>query len=143
MNKKNTEYLYKTYPKLFIQHKLPPKKTCMCWDICCGDGWFNILDETCKKLELLKKQNKKAKIKLEFFQIKEKFGELRIYYNLDISNNDYKINVTFAIDKIIEEAIQKSPSICELCGSLATKTTKPYIRHLCKKCYEKQRKESK
>ncbi|MGI0060710.1 MAG: hypothetical protein ACREBJ_13180, partial [Nitrosotalea sp.] len=44
----------------------------------CGDGWYNILNQVGIKIIKLKKKYPNMEFKAE--QIKEKYGELRIYY---------------------------------------------------------------
>ena len=44
MKQELQQKLYDTYPKLFIQKDLPPQQTAMCWGICCGDGWYDLID---------------------------------------------------------------------------------------------------
>lgn len=43
--------LFKKYPKIFAQRKLPMAQTAMCWGICTGDGWYNIIDQLCRKIQ--------------------------------------------------------------------------------------------
>lgn len=98
------EELFKTYPKLFAQVNLPANQTCMCWGCEHDEGWFDLLKETCEKLK---------DYPVEFEQIKEKLGGLRIYYRIteDISEEVYK-----TIDNITTESEDKSFKICEVCG---------------------------
>ena len=67
--------------------------------------------------------------KLIVFQIKEKFGGLRVYVNFHIKE----------LDELIDKAEQKSFSVCEKCGSEENVTTKPnrpygWILTLCDNC---------
>jgi len=130
------ERLFKKYPKLFRQVNLPPSQTCMCWGIECGKGWFPIIEALCEWLDWNIKHNDYPQV--EFIQIKEKFGGLRIYYTIvgkelsekefnrrkKIKNKykDYKTykeyyNIHFyKIDGAIEFAGRISYKICENCG---------------------------
>ena len=67
----------------------------------CDKGWHDLIDRT---LELIDSVSKPDNFTIT--QIKEKFGELRIYY--------YPANDM--IDNIIEFAINESLTICEMCG---------------------------
>jgi hypothetical protein len=43
--------LYEKYPALFYEKDLDMTLTAMCWGICCGDGWYNILDTLCSLIK--------------------------------------------------------------------------------------------
>lgn len=86
----------------------------------CADGWYNLLDKTFKLFTEVESDD------LIIFQIKEKFGGLRIYTGP--ANQD--------IFRIIDDAEDESFKICEYCGS-----TENVILHgdhwyktLCKNC---------
>jgi hypothetical protein len=127
MNKINTDYLYKKYPKIFKQHNLPMTETCMCWGFDCNDGWFWLIDNLCKTIQSYIDDNKHLNIsQVEATQVKEKFGGLRFYY--------------IGGDKLIEGMVwlaeSLSYSMCEKCGSLEGKSEKEngWITTLCDKC---------
>lgn len=62
MNKELEEKLYKDFPLLYSEHKLPMSHTCMCWGFSHGDGWYNLIYELSSKLEqMIKKEMKKVK----------------------------------------------------------------------------------
>ena len=65
------------YPKIFVQHSLPMTQTAMCWGCDCGDGWLNLIDDLCEKLQ--SQTDKHGAPQLEALQVKEKFGGLRFY----------------------------------------------------------------
>ena len=44
MNPRYEKYLVKTYVPLYQDRNKPMNETCMCWEFCCGDGWFNIIN---------------------------------------------------------------------------------------------------
>lgn len=70
-----------------------------------GNGWALILQGFFKSVEeLVALGVKQPKIEC----IKEKFGGLRIYTNMDGKND--------ALDKIIQMAEDESRKICEFCG---------------------------
>jgi len=68
-----------------------------------GRGWYPLIYELLNKLQAIEDRDK---IGLEITQIKEKFGGLRVYTNID----------TDEIWNLIEEAEAKSFTICEFCG---------------------------
>ncbi len=126
MNDKNTKYLYVKYPEIFRQHTLPMQETCMCWDFCCGDGWFELIDALCNHITSMCKNND-WKIP-EALQVKEKYGGLRFY----IDGVDYRASET--VMGGIEFAEALSYRICESCGRKGEPNNKGLIRTLCSKC---------
>jgi hypothetical protein len=97
--------LCERYPALFAQRHLPMAQTAMCWGFSCGDGWFNLIDELCAKLQAGVASG--AFPQPEAVQVKEKFGELRFYLSGETDE---------AID-LVEEATQRSMTICEVRGA--------------------------
>jgi len=89
--------LTKKYPNLYAYNK----------SITCGPGWYALIDELSSKLE-------KMIIELDLpkydrpvaTQIKEKYGTLRFYLSTE----------TDEMSDAIEEADEKSETICEVCG---------------------------
>ena len=80
-------------------------------------------------------------------QVKEKFGGLRFYYDLEIQDNG-EDSVTppeqalYFRDVVVQEAESDSYKTCEDCGSQEQVTTKPYtgkywIVTLCEGCRKK------
>ena len=72
----------------------------------CGDGWYNLLDDLCYKLQSYVDDFDKIEQPVAG-QVKEKFGGLRFY--LDCGGDDY-------VYSLIDDAENKSSSICEDCG---------------------------
>ena len=122
--------LYKKYPQLFVQKDWDKTKTRMCWGISCDDGWYDLINKTCQDLNQYIKLNKNNSIQLpQFYQIKQKFGRLRIY--IDNANNE--------IRSMMRNIENFSSIVCEKCGS--TKSVEQHgsiwIKSLCKKCINK------
>lgn len=115
MNKELQDKLYAKYPALFAQKDLSPQQTLMCWGIDTGDGWYNIMDALCSSITYYLKYKKKpeadenadSEFSVEFVQVKEKFGALRIYTNFGDE----------AIDSMISLAARLSQLTCDTCGS--------------------------
>lgn len=123
MNKLLQEKLYRKYPALFIQKDLPMTQTCMCWGCDCGDGWYDILEELCEKV--------KDVPDLQFAQVKEKFGGLRVYPEPgNVAASDMK-----RVYADIVEATKESYATCEYCGDPGELDTKrAWHRTLCPTC---------
>lgn len=106
MTQDKSDFLLKTYPQLFQSEEVrnDPMQSCMAWGFECGDGWFDILSDMCKKIAELNPPS------FEFQQIKEKFGTLRVYWGAGAGEH------WDTIDKIVREAEDKSEVTCETCG---------------------------
>ena len=142
MEIENQNKLFEKYPKIFKQKDLSPQETAMCWGICCGDGWFDIIDSLCfnikshiesenRKLDF-EYQNKSKSIiptKINYLdcqavQVKSKFGSLRFYVN---GSDKY-------IDGLISMAESMSCKVCEQCGKPGSQNSKGWVYTLCKEC---------
>lgn len=85
----------------------------------CNDGWYNLLDELCTRIEKL------ADDDFRVYQIKEKFGGLRFYVG----------STTKEILDLIDEYEEKSYTICENCGESGKLITHfGWYVTLCEKC---------
>jgi hypothetical protein len=82
MDKKLQQKLFKKYPKLFRQKDLDMSQTCLCWGICTGNGWYYLLDKICGWLQFNSDHNGHLFPQVEFSQVKEKFGTLRLYHGV-------------------------------------------------------------
>lgn len=150
MQERLQKYLYKKHPELFKNESKSMKETCMCWGCSCGDGWFFLLDNLCSaitrhidhrnnlieyydenKLTRPDWANEKVE-QVVFDQVKEKFGSLRIYY----TGGDDKVQ------SMVDFAERLSQFICEDCGKFdysIGRTTRGWIRSLCKECVDKDK----
>lgn len=119
--------LYEKYPDIFCQKDLPASETCMCWGFECGDGWYNLIDSACALISHQIKYNKCPPV--EYTQVKEKFGGLRIYYT---GGNDF-------VDGVISTVGYLSQQTCETCGNPGKQTNEGWIRTLCEPCNEQRK----
>lgn len=55
--------LVEKYPQIFKNRYASMQETAMCWGICTGDGWYNIIDTLCA---LLTSEYHQAKSRYEF-----------------------------------------------------------------------------
>lgn len=95
--------LKEKYPELFPAD-VNSKTSISLFGIECGDGWHNLLDALCADIiKLAKEENVRFPV---VRQIKEKFGTLRFYMDLE----------TDAMYERICEAELESSKTCERCG---------------------------
>ena len=94
------EKIFKEFDLMFSERHLSMMKTTMCWGLDVGDGWFDLIYNVCKKIHSL------ASAEFRFTQVKEKFGRLEMY----------TYNASDEITDIIDEAREKSLTVCEECG---------------------------
>lgn len=104
MNDKLENLLYERYPLIFAERTLPVTQTCMSWGICCGDGWFNLIDQLCERLQSW--TNLKRSEQVVAVQVKEKWGGLRFYLRGGSAEQRGMISMAEAM----------STRICEQCG---------------------------
>ena len=45
------EKLCTKYPLIFADRDGNMQETCMCWGLCIGDGWYNIIDKLCSNIQ--------------------------------------------------------------------------------------------
>lgn len=125
------ERIYKEFPNMFAGRKLPLTQSLMCFGLEIGDGWFDLIRKTCKKIKPLTVKDEDFR----FNQIKEKFGELRMYTETYIEE----------VEDIIDEATEKSLKICETCGKPGKlrETKSHWFLTACDKCYKEYKEEHK
>ncbi len=86
-------------------------------EIECSKGWYFLLEEINLKIKQIE-QEYDIKDKIKASQVKQKFGELRIYYRLkDVDEFQKADEIQIKISKIVHEAEIASRTICENCGS--------------------------
>ena len=136
MKEQNTKRLLKRYPKIFKEYYKPMTETCMCWGFECGDGWYPLINSLCDSLQFDTDNNGFPQVVAS--QVKEKYGTLRFYYNIESSEDEYYENKCGSQEGKIRFAELLSGYICETCGSNdRVEQTKGWIVTLCHKCMEK------
>lgn len=85
-------------------------------------GWVAIFEDVCQKLAAY---NEVAEVKCNITQVKEKFGELRIYID---NANDYIYN-------LVGNAGVLSVKTCAVCGAEGKLRPGSWIKSLCDKHY--------
>ena len=109
------------YPQLFRNISEGPMVSPMCFGVECGDGWYPLLDETCR---LLSRHEPLSGARL--VQVKEKYGTLRVYLS---HQDDYA-------DGVIDMAEALSSRTCEACGQPGKSNDSGWIMTRCEGCRE-------
>jgi hypothetical protein len=113
--------LYEAFPDYFQERHLPETQSCMAYGVECGDGWYQIIFDLCRKIQLINPEN------FRFVQVKEKFGSLRIYYTPCTPDTNLAVSA----------AEHESDSTCERCGTKENVTQEGgWIKTLCTTCRE-------
>lgn len=97
--------LIEKYPELFRGKDKPPTESLMCFGCECDDGWFDIINRACGLIANHIKHRPECP-PVEFMQIKEKFGGLRLYY---YGGDEY-------VAGVCNMAESMSYSVCEVTG---------------------------
>lgn len=105
MKKELDDLLCQRYPLIFAERHLSMKETCMYWGFTCGDGWFDLIDSLCERLQFWTDHNGAPQVVAS--QVKEKWGELCFYPRGAASEKQWGM---------IEMAEAMSARICEQCG---------------------------
>jgi len=120
--------LFEKYPDLFMEKDLPMDQTCMCWGIEVGDGWYDILDRLCEKIEGVFQEEPNLRGTFRAVQVKEKYGGLRFYTNYHHDK----------ISEFIREAEIEADKTCEVCGAPGKPNDMGWISVMCDICREKK-----
>jgi hypothetical protein len=106
--------LLNRFPELFRQWDLSSSESCMGRGICVGPGWYQLLLMMSVELQDFNKNAKQNATEenpykpVEYGQIKEKFGSLRVYID----------NYTEEAQAIVRRYEWLSREFCEFCGGL-------------------------
>ena len=99
------QQLVAKFPALFKGQDKPPTESFMCFGCECSDGWFDLIYNACACIANHLK-NRPECPPVEFTQIKEKFGGLRLYY---FGGDEY-------VHGVCSMAEAMSYKICEVTG---------------------------
>lgn len=171
MKKSLEEKLVKKYPNIFRDYGGDMRQTCMAWGFSHGDGWYDLLEDTCSEIERL---SKGKGIQIVALQVKEKFGGLRFYYSMECDKypffskfdhflfklmvnkywqygklynkiKDYRKKIYKTtmekIDHVINQAEYNSYEICEVCSKPGETRDDGWVTTLCSPCHEQRTKE--
>jgi hypothetical protein len=122
MNHERRDKIIKEHPHLFAY---PPARVFEC-----SDGWLDIIEDLANKLEPLivkwKEKNEVDELCIGpcASQIKEKYGTLRFYMLTD----------TDEMEKLIDEAEDRSSITCEKCGKPGILRGEHWYYTSCEEC---------
>jgi len=127
--KKKVNDLLKEFPDLFPKYSPLYVRIKFPFTIDCEDGWYDLLRDLCLSIREELKKDPDLKNKFTVDQVKQKFGGLRFYASC----------ANKRISDLIDEAEEKSYTICEKCGSPGKlRSDLPWIQTLCDKCYKEK-----
>ena len=120
--------LIERYPSLFREARTKPTNKACRFAVdgfCIGDGWHALVDRLSAKLS--------ADPNLCVWQIKEKFGSLRVYFCDRDKPSDPRLGKV--TDAALDKAIRESVRTCEICGKPGTLTRRRnWVSVRCKAC---------
>ena len=117
MKKELENELYNIDP-VFFRHAINCKTgienamtTCMYWGCECGDGWFKPLKKFIQKVAIINELGKKYNIQFVCDQLKEKWGELTVYYSSAWADESNKNLIDIDQCNILEEMFEEADNI--------------------------------
>ena len=140
MNQERTELLMMERGHWF--NTSDPMKSLMCFGFECGPGWFLILEDLFLKIEQVLNRYEVPEGDFEIVQVKEKWGTLRVYHRLHISNKNQHesgIDADNEIEELIDQAESNSAITCEICGEPGKTRNLGWTFTLCDECAKKDR----
>lgn len=105
MKKEFDALLCQRYPLIFADRHRSIEESCMGQGFSCGDGWFDLINALCERLQFWTDHNDAPQVVAA--QVKEKWGQLRFYTQGGASPEQSGM-ITMA------EAV--SACLCEQCG---------------------------
>lgn len=98
----------------------------------CGKGWERIINECLDEME------ETTYAKIDILQIKEKYGTLRIYFEVTANDQEESLDL---LNSVVSKYETLSGHICELCGEFDTaklRERSSWFKTLCDTCAEKE-----
>ena len=100
------EILYERYPLIFAERHLPAEQSCMPRGIETGDGWFELIDALCTRLQWDADHDPFPQPVA--IQVKEKLGSLRFRVRQPTERQKGMLTL----------ALELSTRLCDVCGAL-------------------------
>lgn len=130
------QQLVEDYPEIFELLTIEPEElddsqpvpTIMISGIAVNDGWYDLIDTLCDRLDALN-------VDCTAVQVKEKFGGLRFYVD-GIEHEDERR--AYQASGAITFAQEMSRNICEDCGDRGEMRRGGWIRTLCDDCHNER-----
>lgn len=117
------EQLMNKHDSIFRDRDKDMSRTAMCWGLSCGNGWLDLIDELCTKIESYSNG-------IVANQVKEKFGTLRFYYQGEKGCENYDI-----VSLLVDKYEMKSRRTCESCGQIGQMSyAGHWMKTLCGDC---------
>jgi hypothetical protein len=142
MTPKLEQDLMKRFPILYQDKDKPATESLMCFGFCCDDGWEPIIRELSGKLEAMNHLIAADNIQIKAVQVKEKFGGLRFYVDVDSPKDvsEEKLKQVYAlIKRPIAKAENESYEVCEVCSQKGSPRGKSWVKTLCDTCDNKRK----
>lgn len=115
------EFRYQFAPRTVAGRKFYP-------EISVGEGWWPMIRDMCAEIHEKVKDLDNAVWVFQWLQIKEKFGTLRAYHNI---NSQIDPSTYQEITDIVFKYEQKSEKTCEVCGEPGKLTSSGWLITLC------------
>ncbi|MGX9936498.1 hypothetical protein ACVFVO_14005 [Advenella kashmirensis] len=94
-----------------------------------SSGWTNLVVLLCERIDTLLQQAPDTRMQVK--QVKEKFGMLRFYYEIDGAPD----SLLYAIREVVAQAELASSMCCERCGKHGeTGNLQGWLTTVCRKC---------
>ena len=117
MTKELEQELVENYPDLLRDFRDDSTKTALAWGCECDDGWFVPINKALNLIKWAVKDRSEYGYDVKVAQIKEKFGELRIYLHF-IDADNMPQEVGDIISCIVRLAEQEASNTCEVSGAI-------------------------
>ena len=143
MRKELENRLYEVAPVFYSEKDLDAQETCLCFGFECGDGWFEALLDFSKEVARINEIAMKRHICFVASQIKQKFGEIRVYWHTKsfpdmcdrIPDREDAMRLYSMMNNAINTLVVRCRNTCENCGTTNhIITTDGWIQRLCVKC---------
>lgn len=134
--------LCEDFPIITRERGLSMQQSCMHWGFECGEGWYSIIEDACRKLEVIAQRLKNDGMSEDdlpaLAQVKEKFAGLRMYLHY----GDVSEEVFSQLNEITTEAETRSCHICEVCGTVGEyRGDLGWVMTLCNEHYQSRKQE--
>jgi hypothetical protein len=109
MRQELDDLLCQRYPDIFRDRHGNQEETGMCWGFCCGEGWFDIINDLCAEITARVAAGEMPPVVAS--QVKSKTGFLRFYFK-----GQFEPNANPQAHALIRAAQLRSEFTCEECG---------------------------